>query len=183
MSILSGFNFSKALPVLRKGGLAGALCALGLSGCSMLDAKVPMALFDDCMSNLADVVEDAEWNNVINSRVRIIDDNFRPMVMYLEKGRPYSLTLENVDMWDHSLWSPSLLKYGLALESVQIGDQEPAKGCVNGVRIAQGKQVTLRFVPVREGRYEAFDSGLPIPGQLADAVFHVVPPRLGYPAE
>jgi len=158
---------------------ASALAAVALSGCSLL-TDTSSAYLEDCLSDRLDVVENVDWSGVPTSRMRIVDDNFRPMVMYLEKDRPYSLTIENADRVSHDIWAPALLKQGVALESVQIGDKAPAKGCVNGLRIQPRSTVTLRFVPVWEGRYEFRDSALPlIPGQLADGVVHIVPPRIG----
>lgn len=164
---------------------AGSMLAVGLtmSGCSMFSG-VPSAILGDCFSDRLDIVENANWANALPMRVRIVDDNWRPMVMYLEKDRPYILTVENVDDSSHSLWAPRLLKEGIALESVQIGDKAPAKGCVNGVRLEPRSEVVLRFVPVWEGRYEIDDSALSvIPGQRTDAVVNIIPPRLGHAAQ
>lgn len=156
---------------------------LGVSGCTMT-SSTPTAFLQDCQADRLDIVENASWDGVKTRRIRIIDDNYRPMVMYFEKDRPYILTVENVDASPHDFWAPGLLKQGVALESVQIGDKAPAKGCVNGVRIAPRSEVTLKFVPVFEGRYEFYDGGFPLlAGNIADGVFHVVPPRVGLAAK
>jgi len=154
------------------------VAVLGLSACAM-DSHTPQALLQGCMPDRLDFVENVEWQGIVPNRIRIIDGNYRPMVMYLEKDRPYILTIENVDASSHNVWAPGLLKQGVALDSIQIGDKAPAKGCVNGVRVLPRSEVTLRFVPVWEGRYELYDMGLPIPGQNADGVFHIIPPRIG----
>jgi len=156
------------------------LAAVALSGCTTFLTNTSTAFLEECISDRLDIVENVDWAAVPSNRVRIVDNNFRPMVMYLEKGRPYSLTVENADPVLHDIWAPSLLKHGVALESVQIGNKTPAKGCVNGVRIEPRSTVTLRFVPVWEGRYEIQDSALALlPGQYADGVFHIVEPRMG----
>lgn len=163
------------LPVL--GFVVGG--ALALSGC-FAASTTPVAFIEDCMTDRLDIVENVDWDGVKPRRMRIIDGNYRPMVMYLEKDRAYVLIIENVDATSHDIWSPGLLKRGVALESVQIGDKAPAKGCVNGVRVAARSEITVRFVAVWEGRYEFYDGGFPLfPGKLAQGVFHVVPPRVG----
>jgi len=170
---------SAALPVA-----ASVFAAMALSGCTTFLTNTSTAFLEECLSERLDIVENVDWAAVPSNRLRIVDNNFRPMVMYLEKGRPYSLTVENADPVLHDLWAPSLLKHGVALESVQIGNKTPAKGCVNGVRIEPRSTVTLRFVPVWEGRYEIQDSILALmPGQYADGVFHIVEPRVGLAAK
>jgi len=169
---------SAALPVA-----ASVVAAVALSGCTTF-LKNTSAALEGCLSDRLDIVENVDWTAVPSNRLRIVDNNFRPMVMYLEKGRPYSLTVENADPSVHYIWAPSLLKQGVALQSVQIGDKAPAKGCVNGVRIEPRSTVTLRFVPVWDGRYEISDSNTPLaPGQYADGVFHIVEPRVGMAAK
>ena len=160
---------------------AGSVLAVGLtvSGCSMF-SSAPSIFVGDCLSDRLDIVENADWATALTVKIRIVDDNWRPMVMYLEKDRPYILTVENVDDSSHSFWAPRLLKEGVALESVQIGDKAPAKGCVNGVRLEPHSQITLRLVPVWEGRYEIDDGALSmIPGQRTDGVVNIVQPRSG----
>ncbi|MBL4614246.1 MAG: hypothetical protein JKY27_05145 [Magnetovibrio sp.] len=169
----------RTLSAKRITALSVLAVALGVSGCTMT-SSAPTAFMQDCLSDRLDIVENATWDGVQPRRIRIIDGNYRPMVMYFEKDRPYILTVENVDASAHDLWAPGLLKQGVALHSVQIGDKAPAKGCVNGVRIAPRSQVTLKFVPVYEGRYEFYDGGFPLlAGNMADGVFHVVAPRAG----
>ena len=153
--------------------------AFGLSGC-FATSTTPMAYSRGCLTDRIDIVENASWEGVQPNHIRIVDDSFRPMVMYVEKNRPYILKIENADPHTHSFWAPGFLKQGVALESVQIGDKAPAKGCVNAVRIEGRSEVTLKFVPVWDGRYEFFNGTLPLlTGSMASGVIHVVNPRIG----
>jgi len=180
---LHGKLFASRLVQTMRSAALPVAAAVALSGCTTFLSNTSSAL-EDCLSERLDIVESVDWAAVPPNRLRIVDNNFRPMVMYLEKGRPYSLTVENADPVAHDLWAPGFLKQGVALESVQIGDKSPAKGCVNGVRIEPRSTVTLRFVPVWEGRYEIQDSVLALlPGQYADGVFHIVEPRVGLAAK
>ncbi|HEY9080610.1 hypothetical protein [Magnetovibrio sp.] len=173
-------RLAKSMRVAAVPAAASVLAAVALSGCTTFLTNTSEAFLEECINDRLDIVENVDWSTVPSNRMRIVDNNFRPMVMYLEKGRPYSLTVENADPVVHDIWAPGLFKHGVALESVQIGDKTPAKGCVNGVRIEPRSTVTLRFVPVWEGRYEFRDSILALmPGQYADGVFHIVEPRLG----
>lgn len=154
--------------------------AVAVSGCVSVTSTTPGAFMGECLADRVDIVENAKWDGIQPRKMRIIDGSFRPMVMYLEKDRPYIINIENVDIVAHTMWAPGLLKQGVALESIQIGDKAPAKGCVNGLRIEPRSQVTLKLVPVWEGRYEFFDSNFPLlAGSNADGIIHVVQPRVG----
>ena len=158
--------------------LVGGAFALG--GCMTSWNAEPTVLIGDCMADRADIVEQADWDNVLHTRVRIVDGQYRPMIMYLEQNRPYSLVLENADPENHDFWAPDFLKGAVALDSIQIGDQAPAKGCVNGIRLKGRSTVTLRFVPVWEGRYEIDNVNFALQPTVGPAaVANIVPPRLG----
>lgn len=140
----------------------------------------PTVFITGCMADRADIVAQADWTNVLHTRVRIVEGDYRPMVLYLEQGRPYSLVLENADPENHDFWAPDLLKNGVALDSIQMGDKAPAKGCVNGVRLKGRSTVTLRFVPVWEGRYEIKNVNFALQPTIGPtAVVNVVQPRVG----
>lgn len=140
----------------------------------------PSVFITECLANRADIVETVDWSQVQPYRVRIVNGDFRPMIMYVEQDRPYILVLENADPKDHDFWAPEFLKTAVALDSIQFGDKTPAKGCVNGVRLKARSRVTLRFVPVWEGRYEVRDVNFALTPTIgATSVINVVPPRLG----
>lgn len=184
LSLSAVRHLTSGVPAIPGAGAIALLAGLAVSGCSTFSASQSTAFLEDCLSDSADIIEKVDWDTVQPDRVRIVDNNYRPMVMSFEQGRPYTLVITNADPSSHSLWAPSFMKQGIALKSVQIGDNAPAMGCVNGVRIAPRSTVTLRFVPVWEGRYEMFDSGFAlIPGQLTAGVFHIVEPRVGLAAK
>lgn len=156
----------------------GAVLALG--GCMTSTNAEPSVFINDCLSDRADIVESVDWEGVQPYRVRIVSGDFRPMIMYMEQKRPYILVLENTDTKDHDFWAPGFLKTAVALDSIQFEGKTAAKGCVNGVRIKARSSVTLRFVPVWEGRYEIRDVNFALTPTLgATAVVNVVPPRVG----
>jgi hypothetical protein len=141
---------------------------------------MPTSFIDECLANRANMDKDIDWAAVQPYRLRIVEGDFRPMIMSLEQNRPYILVLDNADAKEHNFWAPDFLKTGVALDSIQFGDKTPATGCVNGVRIKPRTQVTLRFVPVWEGRYEFRDINFAlIPTIGPTGVINVVPPRFG----
>ncbi|MBF0249770.1 MAG: hypothetical protein HQL35_03975 [Alphaproteobacteria bacterium] len=160
----------------------GLLCAFLASGCTSTTAEPKsFDVFEfGCMAERADIVESVDWDSVQVQRIRIVDGEFSPMVMYLETGRPYVFVVENADIADHDIWAPGLLKRGVAVRHIQFGDKTPGTACVNGVRIRSKQEVRLSFVPVQEGRFEGYNTAFPMmPGQTADTVFNVIRPRVG----
>lgn len=160
-------------------GAALALSA-SLSGCMTAQTATTHMFSPDCMADRADIVAGVNWDEVQPYRMRIVDGEFRPMIFNVERDRPYVLVLENADDKDHDFWAPDFLKSGVALDSIQFGDQAPAKGCVNGVRIKARSQVVIRFVPVWEGRYEVRNVNFILTPTIgATVIMHIVPPRVG----
>lgn len=165
-----------------KAARVGAALALSitLGGCMTSTTAEPTMFINDCLANRTDIVESVDWATVQPYRLRVVNGDYRPMILYVEQNRPYVLVLENADNKDHDFWAPDFLKNGVALESVQFGDKAPAKGCVNGVRLKARSTVTLRFVPVWEGRYEARDVNFALTPTIgATVVLNVVQPRVG----
>lgn len=166
------------LAFMAKASAVGAAFVLG--GCMTSFDAEPTVFINDCMADRADIVESVDWDTVQPYRVRIVDGDFRPMILYVEQNRPYQLVLENADKKDHDFWAPDFLKTAVALNNIQFQGKVPGKGCVNGVRIKARSSVTLRFVPVWEGRYEVRDVNFAlIPTIGATVVINVVPPRVG----
>ena len=114
------------------------------------------------------------------NKITVVNGDIRPMVMYMEQGRPYIFEIRNADNKDHDLWSPDFFKRGVALDSLQFGDKAPTKGCVNGVRLKARSTVVMRFVPVWEGRYTFSNSSSFLHAPTGpDAVVNIIPQRVG----
>ena len=154
--------------------------ALATACASVNETSQSDAYSNDCMAERADIVDAMDWDNVQPNHITIVNGEIRPMVLYLEENRPYQIQVRNADRTDHDLWSPEFFKQGVAVNSVQFGNKTPTKGCVNGIRIKGRSTVTVRLVPVWEGRYELFNSASYLRAPLgADAVVHIVQPRIG----
>ena len=151
------------------------------AACSTVSSVSDQTLFSNgCMAERADIVEAVDWTEVQPHDMRIVNGEIRPMVLYLEENRPYILRIKNADRAEHNLWSPELFKNGVAVDSVQFDNKAPTKGCVNGVRVKGRSTVTIRLVPVWEGRYLVYNSAsfLHLPTG-PDAVVNIVLPRVG----
>ena len=97
-------------------GVGFALCAT-LSACMTSTNARPSTFINECLANRADMQKDIDWAAVQPYRVRVVNGDFRPMIMSLEQNRPYILVLENADAKDHDFWAPDFLKTGVALDS------------------------------------------------------------------
>ena len=162
----------EGLNALRNNGvrLFGVLSVATLAtACTTVnETSSASAYTDGCMAERADIVDAVDWENVQPNKITIVNGEIRPMVLYLEENRPYLIQIRN------------FFKQGVAVDSVQFGTKTPTKGCVNGIRIKSRSIVTVRLVPVWEGRYELFNSKSFMRTPLgADAVVHIVQPRIG----
>lgn len=152
-----------------------------VAACSTVNETSHASAYNNsCMAERADIVDAAQWDEVRPYRIRIVNGEIHPMVIYVEENRPYIFQVRNADRADHDLWSPEFFKQAAAVESVQFGDKAATKGCVNGIRIKGRSTVTIRFVPVWEGRYEVFNSSTFLRAPTGpDAVVHIIPQRIG----
>lgn len=159
-------------------GVAGLAAFAG--ACTTTTTGEPSMFVGGCLADRTDIVEAANWDGVQPNKITVVNGDIRPMVMYMEQGRPYIFEIRNADNKDHDLWSPDFFKRGVALDSLQFGDKAPTKGCVNGVRLKARSTVVMRFVPVWEGRYLLNNSNSFIHAPTGpDAVVNIVPQRVG----
>jgi len=163
---------------VRLAAFAGAAALLG--ACTTSPTGNASMFVGGCLADRADIVEAANWDGVQPNKILIVNGEIRPMVMYMEQGRPYIFEVRNADNTDHDLWAPEFFKRGVALDSLQFGDKAPAKGCVNGVRVKARSTLVMRFVPVWEGRYIMHNSNSFIHAPTGpDAVVNIIPQRVG----
>ena len=152
-----------------------------VAACTTATEISPSSAYNDgCMAERADIVDMAKWDGVQPYKITVVNGEIHPMVLYLEENRPYILQVRNADRKSHDLWSPEFFKQAVAIDSVQFGDQAATKGCVNGIRLKARSIVTIRLVPVWEGRYELFNNATFLRTPTGpDAVVHIIPQRIG----
>ncbi len=158
----------------RRAWLALVMVAVALGGCGISSGSSGASLAFGCMAERHQLTKGVEWHRVLPSIMRIQDETYDPMSFYFLQGQAYSLEIVNGDDFANNIWADDFLKEGIAVSSIRLGNGAPVYGCINGVRIAAKSTVKINFVAVTPGRYEIFNTALPIvPGQLTDAVFHV----------
>ena len=168
-------------PKIQKGVLMGVLISI-LSACGVSTTGEQSIFVLGCIPERQELLEGVEWDNVGTIRINAIEENFRPMVFHFIRGKAYALEINNLDGNANNIWAPGFLKHGVALHSIQIGNSQPATGCVNGIRIKPKSKIRIQFVAANEGRYEVHNTVIPIiPGQISGAVYYVDPPRPGIP--
>ncbi len=160
-----------------KTGLMAALVGV-LAGCGISTTGEQTMFVLGCVPERQELLEGVDWDNVRPIRINAIEGNFRPMVFHFIRGKAYTLEINNLDGSANNIWAPGFLKQGVALHSIQIGNGQPATGCVNGIRIKPKSKIRIKFVAANEGRYEVHNTAFPIiPGQISGGVYYVDPPR------
>ncbi len=153
-----------------------AMLALAGCGISTTGKQTPFVL--GCLPERAELVEDINWDDALVLNIQALESEFSPMVYHFTRGKAYVLVVKNFDNEANNIWAPDFLKRGVALQSIQIGEGQPANGCINGIRIKALQTVRLNFVAAHEGRFVVHNTALPIiPGQVSDGIFYVDPPR------
>ena len=164
-----------------KVGLMGALMSI-LVGCGVSTTGDQSMFVLGCIPERQELLEGVDWDNVAPIHINAVENNFRPMVFHFTRGKAYALEIDNLDSSANNIWAPGFLKQGVALHSIQIGDGQPATGCINGIRIKPKSKIRIQFVAANEGRYEVHNTVFPIiPAQVSGGVYYVDPPRPGVP--
>lgn len=156
--------------------------AVGLGGCGISTTGEQSIFVLGCVPERAELLEGVVWDDIKPIRISAMESDFRPMVFHFIRGKAYVLDITNLDRSANNIWAPGFLKQGVALHSIQIGQSQPATGCVNGIRIKPKSNIRIQFVAANEGRYEVHNTMFPIiPNQVSGGVYYVDPPRPGIP--
>ncbi|MEE9544035.1 MAG: hypothetical protein V3V55_00370 [Rhodospirillales bacterium] len=126
-----------------------------LSACAQ--NVVTPAFFDGCLADARKRVEEANWEKARTITIRIRQNEFEPMVFRLVQDRPYVLVINNNDESLHFFLAQKFFR-SIALAEVTSGEQMFVGGCAAVVAVEPQKNVELRFVAVRNGRYDFEDS-------------------------
>lgn len=162
----------------RNSMISALTAVLVLSGCVISTTGDQSIMVLGCIPERSELVEDVDWDQAQLLKIQALDSEFSPMIYHFTRGKAYVLEIQNLDNAANNIWAPDFLKRGVALASIQIGDGQPATGCINGIRIKGLQTVRLNFVAAHEGRFVVHNTALPIiPAQISDGVFYVDPPR------
>ena len=126
-----------------------------LSACAQ-NGVLP-AFFDGCPADSRERVEEANWEKARTIAIRIRQNEFEPMVFRLVQDRPYVLVIDNKDESLHFFHAQKFFR-SIALAEVTSGEQMFIGGCTAAVAVEPQKSAELRFVAVRNGRYDFEDN-------------------------
>ncbi len=136
-------------PVLLSVALA-LLSACGQDG-------VLSSFFGGCIADAQKHINKADWGKTRTISIRIRQDEFEPMVFRLVQNRPYILVINNGDDSLHYFRAWEFFR-SIALDQVTSGGQIFNGNCTAAVAIEPRKKIELRFVAVRDGRYDFEDN-------------------------
>lgn len=129
--------------------------ALALSGCSILTS--PLVYAEDYVSNSAEIVKAANWNEMETVEIELIEHEFNPKDLKLKANKPYRLVIKNTGESDHYYTAGAFFK-SVAWRKVQT--PRPHGGEIKAPYFSavevykKGGAVELFFVPVKVGNYE-----------------------------
>ncbi|MDV7340728.1 cupredoxin domain-containing protein [Terasakiella sp. A23] len=161
------------------------VAALGLSACANLDITtgpspiINIGLFDGSTSYedaSGEIAAKANWDAAREITLNVEEREFTPMVVHLKRETPYKLKIVNKDAEAISFRAVDFFESSSVLKlSAKNTDIDDASGMqkpllVSFVVPAKGER-TLKFVPVKEGKYEFEDAS---PGFMADR-WHFAP--------
>jgi uncharacterized cupredoxin-like copper-binding protein len=129
--------------------------ALAIAGCTSF--IVPPAFSQNYVTNSADVVKAANWNEMETVEIELIEHEFNPKDLKLKANKPYRLVITNGGESDHYYTAGEFFK-SVAWRKIQT--PRPHGGEIkapyfNAVEVyKKGGSVELFFVPVKAGTYE-----------------------------
>lgn len=100
-----------------------------------------------------------DWAQASVVDVRIRQDEFSPMVIGLERNRPYVLRFSNGDDSPHTFYAPQFFATA-AVDRVRVGDAEQPQRCSASVRVGPGDTTEVWLVALADGRYPFRDPSL-----------------------
>jgi uncharacterized cupredoxin-like copper-binding protein len=133
--------------------LAGGISLLA-SGASFAQTGVAPL---DYMSNSADIVKAAKWDQMETVTIELTEHDFKPKQLKLKANQPYRLVIKNTGEFDHYYTAAEFFK-SVAWRKVQTprphGGEVKAPYFTAVEAYKNGGTVELFIVPVKKGTYE-----------------------------
>ncbi len=143
---------------LVKRGVLLLTATLILAACTR-DGGVSSYLAGGCADASAKRFEGVDWNNVRQIKMRIRQDEYSPMVVTLTQEQAYVMSIENTDDDSHDFRATEFFQ-SVAMAKASVGDEVFENGCMDAVSLEPGQTAELRFIAVRNGRYDFEDNSL-----------------------
>lgn len=132
-----------------------SILAAALAGCALLAS--PLAMAQDYVTNSADIVKAANWDQMESVTIELSEHDFEPKQLKLKANKPYRLVIKNTGEADHYYTAAEFFK-SVAWRKVMT--PRPHGGEVkapyfNAVEVfKKGGVVELFFVTVKKGTFE-----------------------------
>lgn len=99
----------------------------------------------------------ANWDDAEAIDLRIRLGSFWPMILTLQRDRPYVLRIANVDPERRVFSAPPLFQSS-HLESVTVAGEAPQFNPVDGLRLPAAATAEVRFMALCAGRFEFYET-------------------------
>ena len=126
-----------------------------MSGCILLAS--PLVAAQDYITNSADIVKAANWNEMETVNIELSEHDFDPKDLKLKANKPYRLVIKNTGEADHYYTAAEFFK-SVAWRKAQTprphGGEIKAPYFTAVEAYKKGGTVELFIVPVKKGIYE-----------------------------
>lgn len=132
-----------------------AIITLSVAGCTLLAS--PLVGAQEYMSNSADIVKAANWEQMETVTIVLTEHDFEPKHLKLKADKPYRLVIKNTGEADHYYTAAEFFK-SVAWRKVQTprphGGEVKAPYFTAVEAYKKGGTVELFFVTVKKGSFE-----------------------------
>lgn len=132
-----------------------SITALAFAGCCLLAS--PLVAAEDYMSNSADIVKAANWEQMETVNIVLTEHDFEPKHLKLKAGKPYRMVIRNTGEADHYYTAAEFFK-SVAWRKMQTprphGGEVKAPYFTAVEAYKKGGTVELFFVTVKKGSFE-----------------------------
>lgn len=131
------------------------IITLAFAGCTFLTS--PLLAAEEYMSNSADIVKAANWEQMETVTIVLTEHDFEPKHLKLKADKAYRLVIKNTGEADHYYTAAEFFK-SVAWRKVQTprphGGEVKAPYFTAVEAYKKGGTVELFFVPVKKGTFE-----------------------------
>lgn len=131
------------------------IITLAVAGCTLLAS--PLVTAQEYMSNSADIVKAADWEQMETVTVVLTEHDFEPKDLKLKANKPYRLIIKNTGEADHYYTAAEFFK-SVAWRKMQTprphGGEVKAPYFTAVEAYKKGGTIELFFVTVKKGSFE-----------------------------
>ncbi|MDP6786328.1 MAG: hypothetical protein QGI13_04280 [Rhodospirillales bacterium] len=136
------------------------VAALALAACAVSNG-VYTEFGATCIADSAERVAKVNWLEAETVDLRIRQGSYTPTIIRLRQDSPYVLRISNGDD-SNRIFRANEFFGAVALAKVTMGEFESDESCISAIAVPAMETAEVRFVAVRDGRYEFEDNPLPL---------------------